>query len=80
MSNIYLSYIMARTSYIRWDYDDVRFVLDQHNELNFYSVSSLKEQSAGKHVAPLEHEYTVFEQINLSFLFHTSDKQQITII
>ena len=24
------SYIMARTSYIRWDDDDVRLVLDQH--------------------------------------------------
>jgi hypothetical protein len=26
----YFTYIMARTSYIRWDDDDVRFVLDKH--------------------------------------------------
>jgi hypothetical protein len=40
----------------QWDDDEVRFVLDQHAKLDFYSaVSSLKEQSAGRHVAPLEH-------------------------
>ena len=27
----------------------------QHAELNFYSASSLKQQSAGRHVAPLGH-------------------------
>jgi hypothetical protein len=32
-----------------------RFVLDQHAELDFYSASSLKQQSADKHVAPLGH-------------------------
>jgi hypothetical protein len=31
------------------------FVLDQHAELDFYSASSLKQQSAGRHVAPLGH-------------------------
>jgi thiamine biosynthesis protein ThiC len=39
---------------LQWD-DDVRFVLDQHTELDFDSASSLKQQSAGRHVAPLEH-------------------------
>ena len=35
------SYVM---SYIRWDDDDdVRLVLDQHAQLNFYSASSLKQ-------------------------------------
>ena len=34
---------------------EVRFVLDQHDELDFYSSSSLKQQSAGGHVAPLGH-------------------------
>jgi hypothetical protein len=29
--------------------DDVRFVLDQHPELDFYSPSSLKQQSTGRH-------------------------------
>jgi hypothetical protein len=46
---------MARTSYFQWDVDEVRFVLDQYAELDFYSASSLKQQSAGRHVAPLGH-------------------------
>ena len=29
--------------------------LDQHAEVDFYSASSLKQQSAGRHVAPLWH-------------------------
>ena len=39
----------------QWDDDEIRFVLDQHPELDFYSVSSLKQHSAGRHVAPLGH-------------------------
>ena len=40
----------------QWDDDDeVRFVLDQHSELDFYSASSLKQWSAGKHVTLLGH-------------------------
>jgi hypothetical protein len=38
--------------YFQWDDDEVCFVLDQHAELNFYSSSSLKQQSAVRHVAP----------------------------
>jgi hypothetical protein len=38
-----------------WDDDDVCFVLDQHAELDFRSASSLKQQYAGRHVAPLGH-------------------------
>ena len=37
----------------QWDDDVVRFVLNQHAELDLYSASSLKHQSAGRHVAPL---------------------------
>jgi hypothetical protein len=33
--------------------DEVRFVLDQHAELDLYSASSPKQQSAGRHVAPI---------------------------
>ena len=33
--------------------DEVRFVLDQHAELDLYSASSLKQQSAGRYVASL---------------------------
>jgi hypothetical protein len=36
--------------HFQWDDDEVRFVLDQHAELDFYSASSLKQQSAGRHV------------------------------
>jgi hypothetical protein len=39
----------------QWEYDEVRFVLDQHAELDVYSASSLKQQSAGRYVAPLGH-------------------------
>jgi hypothetical protein len=39
----------------QWDDDDVRFVLDQHAELDLYSASSLKKQSVDRHVAPLGH-------------------------
>ena len=39
----------------QWDDDEVGFVLDQHAELDFYSASSLKQQSADRHVAPLGH-------------------------
>ena len=46
---------MVRTSYIWWDDDAVCFVLDQHTELDFYSASSLKQQSEGRHAAPLGH-------------------------
>jgi hypothetical protein len=35
--------------------NEVGFVLDQQAELDLYSASSLKQQFAGKYVAPLEH-------------------------
>ena len=38
---------------LEWDDDEVRFVLDQHAKLDFYSASSLKQQSAGRHVVPI---------------------------
>jgi len=46
---------MAKTSYIQWNDVDVRFVLDQHAEMDFYHASSQKQHSAGRHVAPLGH-------------------------
>jgi hypothetical protein len=39
----------------QWYDDEVRFVLDQHAELDLYSGSSLKKQSAGKNVTPFGH-------------------------
>ena len=47
--------MMTRTSYSQWNDDDVRFVLDQQDYLDLYSASSMKQQSAGRHVAPLGH-------------------------
>ena len=37
------------------DDDEGLFVLDQDAELDFFSASSLKQQSAGRHVALLGH-------------------------
>jgi hypothetical protein len=51
----FFSYIMARTSSFSMRWWRVRFVLDQHAELDFYSTSLLKQQSVGRHVAPLGH-------------------------
>ena len=39
----------------QWDGDEIRFVLVQHAELDVHSVSSLKQHSADRHVAPLGH-------------------------
>ena len=36
-------------------FNEVSFVLDQHAELDFYSASSLKQQSASRYVAPFGH-------------------------
>ena len=47
------SYFMARASYFEWNDDETRFALDQHTGLDFYSASWLKQQSAGRCVAPL---------------------------
>ena len=49
---------------IQWNDDEVCFVLDQHadHELDFYSASSLKQQSAGRHVAPLGHIILILSQ------------------
>ena len=41
--------------HFQWDNDELCFVLDQHTELDFYSASSLKQQSTDKHVTPLVH-------------------------
>jgi hypothetical protein len=48
----------------RRDDDVILFVLDQHTLLDLYSASSLKQQSAGRHVAPLS-----WFQVNQSLLF-----------
>jgi hypothetical protein len=53
----------VRTCYNDWnDDDDVHLVLDQHAYLDPYSANSLKQQSAGRHVAPLEHIHLIQSQ------------------
>jgi predicted alpha/beta hydrolase len=37
------------------DDDEVRFVPDQHADMDLYCASSLKQQSADRYVAPLGH-------------------------
>ena len=56
------------------DDDEVRLVLDQHTELDLYSASSLKQQSAGMHVAPLGHIILFPILLNAA-----TEKQQIPI-
>jgi len=46
----------------QWDDDNVHFVLDQHAWLDFYSASSLKQHSEGRHVAPLGHIIMIVSQ------------------
>jgi hypothetical protein len=60
-------YIMARTSYMQWNDDDVRFVLDQHAELYFFSASLLKQQSTERHVTPLGHIFLIPSQPVVAF-------------
>jgi hypothetical protein len=63
-----------------WDDDEVRFVLAQHAELDFYSASLLKQQYVGRHVAPFEHIILIPSQpvflLNAACL---AEKQQIPI-
>ena len=54
MSN-FCSYVMARTIYIQWNDDDVRFVQDQHALYDLCSASWLQQQSSCRHVTPLGH-------------------------
>ena len=62
--------------------DEVRFVLEQHAELDLYSTSSLKQQSEGRHVAPLGHIILIPNQPVFAFLLNAAclaEKQQIPI-
>jgi hypothetical protein len=54
MSNISSISWRERTRCIQLN-DDMCFVLDQHPWIYIYSASSVKQQSAGRHVAPLGH-------------------------
>ena len=59
------------------DCDEVCFALERYAYLNFYSASSLKQQSAGKYVAPHENTNHVPSQPAFLLLLITEEKQQI---
>ena len=46
----------------QWNTNEVCFALDQHAQLDFYSASSLKQQSVDRHVAPLGHIIAILSQ------------------
>jgi hypothetical protein len=78
-ANIF-NYIIVRINF-QWDDNEVHFVLDQHAQLDFYSASSLKQQSAGRHVAPLGHIILVLSQpVFLRNAACLAEKQQIPIL
>jgi hypothetical protein len=66
---------------IQWNDEEACFVLDQHAELDLYSASSLKQQSAGRHVTPLGHIILMWV-CSLLFLLNAAcltEKQQIPV-
>jgi len=72
---------MSNFSAISCDDDVVCFVLEQHAQLDFYSASSLKQLSMGRHVTPHTLSWFWANQsllllINTAFL---EEKQQIPI-
>jgi hypothetical protein len=67
----------------QWDDDEVRFVLDQHADLDFYSANSPKQQSAGRRVAPLGHIILIPSQSVFALSPYAAclaEKQQIPIL
>jgi hypothetical protein len=64
-------------TYWRDDHDNIRFALDPHAELELYSASSLKHQSAGKHVTPLRANQFLFLLLSARLeprIYHTRGK------
>jgi len=61
------SYIMVRTNRILmrwwWWWWWCHFVLGQNADFDFYSASSLKQHSAGRHVVPLGHIILILIQL-----------------
>ena len=67
----------------QWDDDEIRFVLNQHAWSGFYSASSLKQQSADRHVAPLDTLFWFRANQSLLFLLNAAclvEKQQLPIL
>ena len=65
------------------DDDEVRFVLDEHAELDLYSASSLEQKSAGICVASFGHIILIRVQKSLFLLLdatYLQKKQQIPML
>ena len=60
-----------------YQWDEVHLVIDQHAEVNCYSTSSLKQQSEGRHVAPLGHIIMIPIQPVAAL---SAEKQQIPLL
>ena len=75
---------MARASYLEWNDDEIRFALDQHTGLDFYSASWLKQESAGRHVIPNSDTLIWFQSNHSAFLLLNgvcfAEKQQMPIV
>jgi hypothetical protein len=71
---------MTGASYTRWDVD-VRLILDQHSQLDFYSASSQKQQSVSKFNS---HTLSRFRANQFLLLLlnneYLTEQQQITIL
>ena len=70
------SSVMVETSYIRWDDDDIRSVLDQ--QFDFYSANSQMQQSTGRHFAWLGHSILILNQLLLINIVCLTAKQYIS--
>ena len=75
---------MARTSYSQWDDDEVRFVLDQHAELDFHNLLANWNNSPGVDMS-LHSDTLLWFRANQSLLFlfnaaYLTEKQQIPIL
>ena len=73
------SHIMAITSYITMRWWWCLLCTKSTHLFDFYSASSLKQQSAGRHATLLKHIILIQSQTSLCYYFFIAEKQQIPI-
>ena len=66
--------------YVQWDDDKVCFVLEQHAKLDFYGTSSLKQQSADRHVATLRHIILIPSQLIFAQSWETTNTNSQSLV
>jgi hypothetical protein len=83
MSNLSATSWREQVIFNRNGSDGVQCVLSQHAELDLYSASSsLKQQSAGRHIAPIGHNIVIPSQPIFTLFLKAvcfAEKQQIPI-